>query len=145
MNVRLRIDRGRIADRCGHSGRQIAEPPPRQVRVAATRAHQCVVRAAFGDGAALDEDQIGVADRAQAVGDDDARTACQQGAEGALDGRLGNITRPVIAGSATASGASWTSSGASSTSKTRTALAPARELPAAWKPMVRIGKSRKPR
>ena len=48
------------------------------------------VGAAFDDAAVVEhEDQVGTADGAEAVGDDEAGTALEQGAKGFLDEALG--------------------------------------------------------
>src|SRR5829696_5135089 len=63
---------------------------------------------------------------------------------GYLNETSSNSTRQEREGGGEAPGASATSSGASSTSKTRWEEAPAREMLAERKPIVRIGKSIKP-
>src|SRR3954470_9388370 len=61
-----------------------------EIGVHAFGLQELVVRAALDDAAGVDdEDQVGVADRAQAMGDDDAGAPGEQRAERALDDALG--------------------------------------------------------
>ena len=61
-----------------------------ELGVAAAREHQLVVRALLDDRAVLEhDDQVGVADRREAVGDDERRAAVQQPSQRALDAALG--------------------------------------------------------
>src|SRR5215213_7491584 len=60
-----------------------------EVRIQAVLLQEHYVVAALRDAASLyNEDQVGVPDSAQAVGDDDARPALQQRGQGSLDDRL---------------------------------------------------------
>jgi hypothetical protein len=69
--------------------RRVPELPLVEVGVATACGQQHAVAAALDDLARLDDqDQIGVPDRAQAVGDDDARASTQQPPERWAVGRL---------------------------------------------------------
>src|SRR5215217_8746189 len=74
----------------GAGGRRLAELAVVEVGVEAARRQQRGVGAALGDAAGFyDQDHIRIADRTEAVRDDHARPAIQQGSESFLDEAFG--------------------------------------------------------